>query len=172
MILVSRRRVLATSFVLLLLLCVAAVVFWISYGPRQDSVSKRIAASVSSNDSRPIDFAQITDFDWDRVYCFNAYSGQSGIEKTLGFSWPGLGGSEVEMSEGVTLIVFVKNGRVVRSFDHPRWKGDFGGIDNPHGLTRAEARFVVHRGAGFPEVSLADVIAAGPTTIPTTAPGD
>ena len=171
MTLVSRRRVLAMSFVLSLLLCAVAIVLWISYALRQDPVSRRIAESVASNDSRPIDFAQITDFDWDRVYCFDCYTGQREIEKRLGFPWPGLGGSAIESSDGVTLIVFVKNGRVVRSFDQSRREGDFGKIDNPHGLTRAEARFVLNRASSHPWMSLAGVVAVSPATSPTTSPG-
>src|SRR4051812_20928578 len=95
---------------------------------RQDPVSRRIAERVASHDGRQIDLRVIADFDWDRVYCFDCYSGQSQIEKRLGFPWPRLGGSAIESSDGVCLIVFVKDSRVVRSFDHPRKDGDFGGI--------------------------------------------
>jgi len=58
------------------------------------------------------------------------------------------------MSKGVTLIVFVSDGRVVRSFDQPRNEGDFGGIDDPRGLSRSDARFVVSRKDGHSYMKL------------------
>ena len=156
--LVVRRRVILISAVAVFVCVVIAGAWAASWvlGVRvwRDSVSRRIAERVASDDGRPIDLTELADFDWDRVYCFDCYSGQGEIEKRLGFKWPGLGGSEIEMSEGVTLIVFVKDGRVVRSFDQPRNAGDFGGIDNPGGLSRSEARFVVSRKDGHSYLKL------------------
>jgi len=147
-----RRRLMLMAAVAVL---ACGVIAGALLGLRRDSVSQRIAQRVASDDGRPIDLAELTDFDWDRVYCFDCYSERSDIEKRLGFSWPGLGGSGIEMSDGVTLIVFVKDGQVVRSFDQPRNKGDFGRIDNPHGLWKSDARFVVSREGGHPYMKLA-----------------
>lgn len=145
-------------------MCIAAVAVATWFRP--DPVSRRIAQRVAARDGRSIAFSEIAQFEWDKVYCFDCYTGRDAIEKTLGFPWPGLGGSSIEMSDGVTLIVFVWGGRVVRSFDQPRGQGDFGGIQNPHGLSKSEAVFEVAPGGdpGNPIMKLVKFAAAPSTT--------
>jgi hypothetical protein len=131
---------LTAAIILGLMVWVAFVAF------RNDRVSARLGKHVEAD--QPVDFASVWDSDWDRVYFFPPYSPASDIERTLGIQWPGLGGSEIERSDGVTLIVFTRNGRVVRSFDHPRNQGDFSSLHRPAGFTKAEARFTVRRDGG------------------------
>jgi hypothetical protein len=133
-------RILLTAALVLLVLVSAGV-----FVSRSDRFSNRLGERVAEGGDQPIDFASVADFDWDRVYFFPPYPSQSNIEKTLGFQWPGLGGSKIESSDGVTLIVFVKGNRVVHAFDHPRNQGDFTSVQRPEGFTKREAQFVVLR---------------------------
>ncbi|MDB5294618.1 MAG: putative lipoprotein, partial [Phycisphaerales bacterium] len=128
-----------------------------------DAVSAALADAVPASGERTVDLARVAGFDWDTVHFFGPYRTRAEVERTLGFPWPGLGGSRIEHDDGVTLVVFVKGGRVVRSFDHRRAAGDYAGEDlaRPGGFARADARFVVRRDGGRPTVSVA---------VPTAAP--
>jgi hypothetical protein len=71
------------------------------------------------------------------------------------------------MSDGVTLIVFVRDGHVVRSFDHPRCDGDFRSGTPPGGLTRDQAQFrIVRKGTWAP---ILERITAGDSTMQPTS---
>jgi hypothetical protein len=161
-----RRRLFNLLTVLSLLLCVAVAALWV----RGRSVSGAIAEVASSGGE--LDLARVANFDWDKVYFFCPYTPGKYVEDALGFEWPSLGGSDIESSDGVTLVVFVKHGRVVKSFDHRRSDGDFlpvapGIGDTNDGFTKAEAKFVVRREEGWPVVYFADRRDARMT--PTTA---
>lgn len=141
----------------------AGALLWV----RGRSVSAAIAARAAAGGE--LDLAEVADFEWDKVYLFGPYTPRQYVGEALGFEWPSLGGSDIESSDGVTLVVFVKDGRVVKSFDHPRHRGDFlpvtPGIGAANsGFTKAQAKFVVRHQDGRPVVYFAGSSATGTTT--------
>jgi hypothetical protein len=174
-----RRRKLPKVLVMALLLYVAVVVVWMRWGATtafhnsvslsQDSrtsaaIAKRVAQSGAGE---VVDLAQITDFDWDIVFFFTPYTPQSEVEQSLGLEWPDLGGSRIEIDEGDTLVVFMKDRTMVRWFDHPCDQGDFSALRlKGRNLARHQARFHIRReGAeAWPVVELAQTNVPGSTT--------
>lgn len=168
-----------TSFVLIALVIACAIGRWAWI--EHHSVSHRIAERLAAHDGKPIVFSEMTPFAWDKVYFFGPYTSRAQIEQAIGFSWPGADDSAIQGSKGSSLIVFVKDGRVVESFDQSRGLGDFSGIETPNGLTPDQARFIIERRApdGWEFMRLANAdgspvtkgeAPAGPPSAPSTSP--
>ena len=126
----------------LCLLCGAAGVYWWS-GMPAGSVSRTLSDKVHRGPGTVIDFAEVAPFAWDRVFIFHPYTPSREIDACLGFHWGGAGRSSIEFSDGINLVVFVRNGAVVCWFDHPRNEGDIMDLADPQGYARAEAKFWV-----------------------------
>jgi hypothetical protein len=85
-----------------------------------------------------IEMDKLTDFEWDKLYLFGPYTPSSHIEDTLGFKW-----RKKEVPEGVTLLIFTLDSRVVATVEHPRNFGDFSYLSTDTGFTPSQAKFLV-----------------------------
>jgi hypothetical protein len=137
------RWIIRGMMVFALLLGAAAYYCW-SVMP-SPGVSQTLAAEVRRGPNRIIDFSEIAPFEWDRVFIFHPYTPKDYIERCLGFKWHALRWSEIEWSEGVNLVVFVRNGGVTCWFEHSRLDGEFFDMGDPPGFTREQAKFKVIR---------------------------
>jgi hypothetical protein len=97
---------------------------------------------------RAFPLASITDFEWDKVYFFSAYTPAKAIRKQLGFDWDGAEAASLEV-EGQVAVVFVRDGEVVEAFNHDVGGGDLNCLDRSRlaraWLTPPEAVFRVER---------------------------
>jgi len=110
---------------------------------------RRIAAEVAKGAGTVVQMADVTDFSWQQFHTFDPYSSRGLIESRLGFEWPQADHTGIQDSDGVTLLVFVSDGAVVRYVTQPRSQGDFSGLDYPAGVNTTEAVFtVMPRGDG------------------------
>jgi len=89
-----------------------------------------------------VDFAERFVFPWDRVYVFVPYTTSKAIDSALGFEWPGYKGSVIGDSDAVTLVVFVKDGKVAGWFEQSR-EVDLVGLAKPDGYAHDDAVFSV-----------------------------
>ncbi len=92
-----------------------------------------------------LDVGAICDTSWDRLFVFGPYSGESDVHDELGYEWTDFNKSGIEMNDASTLLVFVKDGKVVDWFNHPRGQGDFAFVGRAGGYARAEAVFTIER---------------------------
>jgi hypothetical protein len=138
----ARMRSIITVFVCVGVLLLAAGVYVWSVLPSA-SVSRALAAEVHRGPGTVVDFAQVAKFPWDRVFIFQPYTSQADIDACLGFHWDGARWSNIEWSDGINLVVFVRNKSVVCWFDHSRGDGDWVIPANPKGYTPQEAKFLV-----------------------------
>lgn len=121
------------------------------------SLESAVASGATS-----FDFATDTKFAWDRVYVFGSYTSRQEVEQSLGFAWPDFERSAVEVQDGNTLVVFVRDGRVVDWFDSPP-AVELGWIANADGYARKDATFRIERGDARAELK---------PIAPTTAPAE
>jgi hypothetical protein len=56
---------------------------------------------------------------WQHVYVFGGYTSEKRINETLGFTWASHIAKTQEMNEASILIVFVRNGRVIKHLRVP-----------------------------------------------------
>jgi len=92
-----------------------------------------------------IDFRDLTDFDWDKVFVFGPYTSPGTIQSDLGYEWPEATRTNIQESDGIALVVFVRDGRVTEHFSVPRSIADFTDLDRKHVFPREEAVFAVGR---------------------------
>lgn len=87
-----------------------------------------LAATIESDDAQPtrrIALASLTDFEWDHVYVYGAYTDPSVIYEQLGYHWYNRAVSNIQYLDYHTLLVFVSNGKVVEYLEYPLGKGVF-----------------------------------------------
>jgi hypothetical protein len=98
-------------------------------GPFADDVDGSLdelddAVRRASETGRPFRLAAVTPFEWDRFYVFPPNSTPERINRTLGFEWEQADHSNIGSDDSINLLVFVRDGDVVRAFDHDRGRGD------------------------------------------------
>lgn len=113
------------------------------------AVQSRLEAAVASG-ATSFDFAADLTFAWDRMHVFGCYSHRQ-VENELGFAWADFGKTTIESSDGVVLVVFVQNGKVVGWYEQPRTI-ELGYLANGNGYSRSEAVFNVDRSSGRVEL--------------------
>jgi hypothetical protein len=74
-----------------------------------------------------VTMSSITDFQWDTLFVFGPYTPVDAIHAKLGYKWPEAEKTHIDSSDTFNLLVFVKNGKVVRYFNFPRGISDFPG---------------------------------------------
>jgi hypothetical protein len=94
-----------------------------------------------------IDISDLTTFSWDWLYLFGEYSQPSEIDSIVGRSWRKNCYTDISVSDGYSLLVFVENGVVVHCLDYPKSEGNFLISDQIHknGISSQEASFVVDK---------------------------
>jgi hypothetical protein len=91
-----------------------------------------------------VDLDEIGPSGWDRVFVFPPYTSHGMIRQSLGCRWPDVESTSIDMSDGVNLLVFVRDGEVVGWFEHLRCRGDFAEeAVRTAGYARGEASFLV-----------------------------
>lgn len=125
------------------------------------STQSRLESAVASG-ATSFDFAADATIAWDRMYVFDCYSSQASVEKSLGFQWPDFRKTSIESSDGVLLVVFVRNREVVGWYEQPR-SIELGRLANGKGYSRSEAQFTIDRTSGRVELK-PNTPATGPTT--------
>jgi hypothetical protein len=104
-----------------------------------EAITKAVAESEQRGE--PVDLAQLTDFDWDRVVVFAPRTPNDQVSKALGFRFKGDLPYDAESSE---VFAFVSGDRLARFADY-RGRGTFAGLRRPvDELTPGEAVFEVH----------------------------
>lgn len=109
-----------------------------------DKLSRIVQQSLTNPDRPPVPLAEVTSFEWDRVWFFGPYTKPSQIEARLGFSWPDAGKFQMDWRDDAILTVFSNGQRVVRAMAYPRKEGDLASLAN-HTVPRDRALLVVKR---------------------------
>jgi len=109
-----------------------------------------IARVVQGGGGATLRVADLTDFQWERLYVFAPYTTPAQIDRELGFPCPSTRRANIEARDDVALLLFVEDRRVVRHLAHKRGKGDFSRLHHPGGYAKSEAVFEVDRSRGWP----------------------
>lgn len=123
-------------------------------GPQKDferTFERAVHFAVLTNGAT-IQLSSLTTFPWDKVFIFHPYITPEAIDKELGFKWSNAAKGELEYSDAFELLVFVRDGRVVKSARIHRKIGDWM-LDNRNGFRPGEAAFVVNPPLGNMETA-------------------
>jgi hypothetical protein len=110
-------------------LAIVLAAFAVGCGPFGDDVEGSLeelgdAIRQAREGGKPFRLSSATRFDWDRVYFFSPSSSPARVRRALGFDWEQADDSNVGSDDSVSLVVFVRDGRVERAFDHQVDRGD------------------------------------------------
>jgi len=78
-----------------------------------EALADRVGESIDAGVGSRLDPQALTDFDWDKLWVFGAYTPGDVIEEAIGFSW-GRSKYAAPLSDGQFLLVFTLEDRVVR----------------------------------------------------------
>jgi len=101
------------------------------------------SASAASGSANPlITVSSVTDFGWGRLYIFSPYTPLDKIDAQLGYKWREAEKTHIDTSDNFHLLVFVKNGSIVRHFKINRGI-DFKGLEAGNVFLPGEDAFEV-----------------------------
>lgn len=103
----------------------------------------------------PINVAELTDFAWDRLFIFAPFTAHNDIHESLGFHWSGVATTNIHQSDVNTLLVFVKDQRVLGWCEYPRVKADFSLVSSTTGYAPKDAVFNIRTEKAWPTVAMA-----------------
>ena len=115
------------------------------------SVAGGLRTALVQGDGTIVRVQHLTDFAWEQFVVFGPYTSCEEIEKTLGFKWKDCKATDIEMSDAIDLLVFVRQKRIVRLEELPRRNGDFAS-ESLNGLfTPRTAVFIVRSPKKYPQ---------------------
>lgn len=103
-------------------------------------ISHDIESQLNQSQTEPIDIRAVGPADWESVCILEPYTNNQMAEEILGFQWDAESETEIDGSDGINVLVFVRGQEVVAFTEHPRNKGDFVGIE-PKCFSRQQAIF-------------------------------
>lgn len=117
--------------------------------PVEAELSKLIIR-YENGDVDVIDVSTTTAFYWDKLYIFGAYTSPREIDSAAGRSWRKNCYTQIQFSDGVTLLVFADDNVVVHCLDYPNDEGAFAIGEREYkvyieGLSPQESRFKVNK---------------------------
>jgi|GEM_PF-6898630 len=104
-----------------------------------------------------VDFDIIADFEWDNLLLIAPYNNPRTVFEEEGIPWFwGRLNTNIRYHEGINLLVFLNDKRVIHHIEYPRFMGNLACYDpirfGGHViLERNNTRFQVHDGIGLPE---------------------
>jgi hypothetical protein len=105
------------------------------------SDSSSIANQFSESGRKSVDLAAAVPGNWDRVCILGPYSNDIAATETLGFEWPAERLTDIEISDSISLLIFVKENAVLNYIEHPRRSGDFSNLRD-RCFSRDNSKFV------------------------------
>lgn len=103
-------------------------------------ISKRLAQQFDKG-AEPIDLAQLGPPSWQRVCVLPPYTTNAHAEQVLGFKWDAEGNTGIASSDGINVLAFVRDAKVIAYVEHPRSRGDLS-VLKPRCLAQASAKLV------------------------------
>lgn len=91
-------------------------------------ISEEITRQFRSKGRTMVNLAKVVPGTWDTVCILGPYSTSQHVFDTLGFAWPIETKSSISTSDGITLLLFVKNKKVIELVEHPRLDADFANL--------------------------------------------
>ena len=106
-----------------------------------DSTSSAIARQFAESKGSSVSLATAVPSAWERVCVLGPYSNNDTAKKTLGFEWNAETQTSIQTNEGISLLLFVQDNKVVSHVEHSRNHGDFSNLTTQC-FPRQKAQFI------------------------------
>jgi len=93
-----------------------------------EDISAEIAKQYVASNGASVNLAQAYPAAWERVCILGPYSNNADAKEALGFDWDAQGKTSILVNEGISVLLFIHSGQVVKYVQHPRNKGDFSNL--------------------------------------------
>ena len=91
--------------------------------------SAEISNQFKASGKTSIDLQEAVPTQWEKVCVFGPYSDNEEIEQVVGFKWPAESRTNIKDSDGISLLLFVREKSVIEYVEQPRDEGDFARLD-------------------------------------------
>lgn len=128
-------------------LCLVAVVLLALVHCAGGPISDSIGATVGRGAGTRLALAEHTPSPWDRVCIFGPYTPDEDVDAVTGVPGASKRAFDIRSNDGINVLMFIDEGKVVESVTHSRGRGDFGPELVRKCYSKAEAVFVVREPA-------------------------
>lgn len=94
-------------------------------GP-SDPTSRSIANTVAGGPGTRLTLAEVATFPWDRVCIFGPYTPNDEVDAVTRIPGAARRAFDIRSHDGINVLMFIQNDRVIASVAHGRRYGDFG----------------------------------------------
>ncbi len=103
-------------------------------------ISAEIAQQFQSSGRTLVSLPEVVTIPWDRVCILGPYSDNNASKITLGFEWDSETHTSILTNDGIALLLFLKDQKVVEFVEHSRINGDFANLSRQC-FVREKAKF-------------------------------
>lgn len=104
------------------------LLFLVACDSPTNGISKNIAVGFESSGEKSVNLAEAVAGYWEKVCILGPYMNNDMAKTTLGFKWDVESKTSITSNEGVSLLLFVRDGKVIEYAEHPRNQGDFSNL--------------------------------------------
>jgi hypothetical protein len=107
----------------------------------RDAVSSAIARQFAESKGTSVNLTTVVTGNWDKVCVLGPYSNNDSAKRTLGFEWNAESKTSIRTNEGISLLLFVSENKVISYVEHKRSSGDFSNLTTQC-FPKEDAQFV------------------------------
>jgi hypothetical protein len=109
----------------------------------EEPVNQSIAASVQKGPGTRLVLAEHTGFAWDKVCVLGPFTPDDEVDSLAGIRGAAGQAHGIRSSDGINVLMFIREGRIAASIAHTRDRGDFGPEVVGKCYSRGQANFSV-----------------------------
>jgi hypothetical protein len=109
----------------------------------EDPVTTSVGTAVGGGPGTRLALVEHATFNWDSVCIFGPYTSDTMIQAATGIPGATQYEHDLQSREDINLLLFIAEGRIMRSVAHPRRRGDFGPEIAGKCFTKSQAVFSV-----------------------------
>lgn len=107
----------------------------------RDAVSSAIARQFAESKGTSVNLTTAVAGKWEKVCVLGPYSNNDSAKRTLGFEWNAESKTTIRTNEGISLLLFVSENKVINYVEHKRSSGDFSNLTTQC-FPKKDAQFV------------------------------
>lgn len=120
------------------------MVLLVSCSNGDKDINQNILMQLELNSFKFVDLREVVPVPWQTFCAIGPYVSNEYVENLIGFKWNVKRYSSISSNDGITLLLFINENKVIAYAEYPRSKGDFLEL-KPQCLNREKATLKVKR---------------------------